>query len=184
MHSSVQCKQERLGGQCLVARSSGQTQTILTNSISCGQWPVGKNQDKICKITQRRLQRERFAQYQLILVLGLRYLAGGPTRLCHVSLSLQILPALSTMLATRHFCQIIRGKSDVADRLLQALPSGNNGNRETATPRDLRSATALPNLGKWGEKQPFLPFHFDSVRENLFQIGRKRIHGTTVKWIP
>ena len=49
VHSSVQCKQERLGGQCLVARSSGQTQTILTNSISCGQWPVGKNKDKICK---------------------------------------------------------------------------------------------------------------------------------------
>ena len=88
------------------------------------------------------------------------------------------------MLATRHFCQIIRGKSDVADRLLQALPSGNNGNRETATPRDLRSATALPNLGKWEEKQPGLSIHFDSVRENLFQDGRKRIHGTTVKWIP
>ena len=93
-------------------------------------------------------------------------------------------PAALSMLTTRHFCQIIRGKSDVADRLLQALPSGNNGNRETATPRDLRSATALPNLGKWEEKQPGLSFHFDSVRKNLFQDGRKRIHGTTVKWIP
>ena len=167
-----------------MASSSGQTQTILTNSISCGQWPVWKNKDKVSKIILRRFQGVRFAQYQLILVLGLRYLAGGPNRLCHVSLSLQILPALSTMLATRHFCQIIRGKSHVADRLLQALPSGNNGNRETATPRDLRSATALPNLVKWGEKQPCLPFHFDSVRDNLFQDGGKRIHGTTVKWIP